>query len=114
LYAETDLLLAPSLWRESFGMVAREAVIHGVPVVASCAGGLPEAVGDGGVCLPPPAHSGNYRVRMTTDETRTWLEAVARELRRERAPRPELLTRTTAASVGAYRELLTGLSRATA
>jgi glycosyltransferase involved in cell wall biosynthesis len=106
LYAETDLVLAPSLWRESFGMVAREAVAHGVPVVASRVGGLPEAVGDGGVCLDPPVCTGRYRARMTADEIRTWLEAVIAGVRQERIPRPRLLTRGTDESVNAYRELL--------
>jgi glycosyltransferase involved in cell wall biosynthesis len=106
LYARTDLLLAPSLWQESFGMVAREAVAHGVPVLATRVGGLPEAVGRGGVCLDPPVHDGNYRVRMTGEEVRRWLRAVVEGLRREHRPQPELLSRTTAGSVRAYRELL--------
>jgi glycosyltransferase involved in cell wall biosynthesis len=89
-------------------MVAREAVAHGVPVLATRVGGLPEAVGHGGVCLDPPLHDGNYRVRMTGAEIRRWLEAVVEGLRGEYRPQPELLSRTTADSVRAYRELLVG------
>lgn len=37
-----DLLLVPSLGLESFGLVAREAMAHGVPVVASRRGALSE------------------------------------------------------------------------
>ncbi|MFV2116761.1 glycosyltransferase [Micromonospora sp. LOL_025] len=109
LYAETDLLLVPSLWQESFGMVAREAVVHGVPVVATRVGGLPEAVGDGGICLDAPPHGAGYHVRMTSAEIRSWLAAVVAGLRLGRRPQPELLTRATANSVRAYRDLLLSL-----
>ncbi|NEN04364.1 glycosyltransferase family 4 protein [Diaminobutyricibacter tongyongensis] len=46
-YAQADLLVAPSR-AESYGMVVTEAYARGIPVVASGAGGLPEAVGSGG------------------------------------------------------------------
>ncbi|WBB51949.1 glycosyltransferase family 4 protein [Verrucosispora sp. WMMD573] len=106
LYAETDLLLAPSLWQESFGMVAREAVIHGVPVVATRVGGLPQAVGAGGQCLPPPAWEDDYQVRMTTAEVRAWLAAVVTGLRGAHRRQPALLSRATSDSVRAYRAVL--------
>jgi glycosyltransferase involved in cell wall biosynthesis len=37
------ILLAPSLWPESFGYVVVEAMLRGIPVLASDIGGLPEA-----------------------------------------------------------------------
>ncbi len=40
--AELDVLIVPSLGLESFGLVAREALHHGVPVLASRRGALPE------------------------------------------------------------------------
>lgn len=45
----------PSLWEEPFGMIAVEAQMHGVAVVASRAGGLGEIVDDGvtGHYVPP-------------------------------------------------------------
>ncbi len=42
IFATLDLLLIPSLGLESFGLVAREAMHHGVPVLASRRGALCE------------------------------------------------------------------------
>ncbi|MFN8814241.1 MAG: glycosyltransferase [Acidobacteriota bacterium] len=39
----SSVLLAPSLWYEGFGLVATEALLRGVPVIASDHGGLTEA-----------------------------------------------------------------------
>lgn len=41
--ARTRLLLMPSLWYEGFGLSVMEALLHGIPVVASDSGGLTEA-----------------------------------------------------------------------
>ncbi|MGI5239045.1 glycosyltransferase [Dactylosporangium sp. CA-139066] len=38
------VLLVPSLWDETFGYTAVEALLHGVPVLAGDVGGLPEAM----------------------------------------------------------------------
>jgi glycosyltransferase involved in cell wall biosynthesis len=57
-YAVADLLVQPSRC-EAYGMVVSEALARGIPVVATAAGGLPEALGqapDGslpGVVVPP-------------------------------------------------------------
>ncbi|MGY5778205.1 glycosyltransferase [Rhizobium sp. LEGMi135b] len=47
LYAELDVLLAPSLWPESYGLVAREAASCGIWVVASTMGAIGEGIRDG-------------------------------------------------------------------
>ncbi|HEX3965934.1 MAG TPA: glycosyltransferase family 4 protein [Trebonia sp.] len=57
-YTTADLLVAPSR-SETYGMTVTEALAHGVPVIASDVGGLPEAFGsavDGtgpGQLIPP-------------------------------------------------------------
>ena len=55
LLAEADLLCAPSLGGESFGMVLTEAFASGTPVVCSDIAGYREVVRDGrdGVLVPP-------------------------------------------------------------
>lgn len=47
LYAEQDVLLAPSFWPESFGLVSREAVAAGLWVVASDRGAVGEGIEHG-------------------------------------------------------------------
>lgn len=41
--ARARVLVMPSLWDETFGYTAVEALLHGVPVIAANIGGLPEA-----------------------------------------------------------------------
>ena len=42
-YAEADLVVVPSLI-ETYGMVVTEALAHGIPVIATAAGGLPDTL----------------------------------------------------------------------
>ena len=51
VYGRTKILLAPSLWKEAWGRVASEAHCSGIPVVGTRRGGLPEAIGEGGIVL---------------------------------------------------------------
>jgi hypothetical protein len=46
------LLLMPSLWYEGFGLIAMEAMLRGLPVIASDAGGLQEALSEAGITVP--------------------------------------------------------------
>jgi len=43
-YTDADVLVVPSR-SETYGMVATEALAHGIPVIGAAVGGLPEAVG---------------------------------------------------------------------
>jgi len=54
VYAASDILVIPSLWREAFGLVALEALATGCPVIASSVGGLVEFVNEeNGIFVPP-------------------------------------------------------------
>ncbi|MCW5770428.1 MAG: glycosyltransferase [Rhodospirillaceae bacterium] len=52
IYAQTRLVLMPSIWEETFGRVVIEAQISGIPTIASDRGGLKATVGAGGIVLP--------------------------------------------------------------
>jgi glycosyltransferase involved in cell wall biosynthesis len=52
-YDETDLFVLATL-RETYGMAVAEALAHGLPVVATATGAIPELVGpDAGLIVPP-------------------------------------------------------------
>lgn len=53
IYEKCKILLVPSVWQEAYGRVALEAQLCGIPVIASNRGGLPEAVGTGGILIDP-------------------------------------------------------------
>ncbi len=59
-YAVTKVLLMPSLWNESFGLAAAEAMMNGIPVLASNRGALPETIG---VALPTIERPGALHAR---------------------------------------------------
>jgi glycosyltransferase involved in cell wall biosynthesis len=54
LMAEAWAVVVPSVWAEPFGLVALDAIVRGIPVVASNAGGLREIVDHGvsGLLVP--------------------------------------------------------------
>jgi glycosyltransferase involved in cell wall biosynthesis len=52
LLNEHKVLVVPSSWEEPFGIVALEGLACGCVVVGSSGGGLPEAMGSGGVSFP--------------------------------------------------------------
>lgn len=55
IYGQAKILFAPSQWEEAYGRVASEAQVSGIPVLGSTQGGMPEAIGDGGILLPATA-----------------------------------------------------------
>ena len=77
LYALTRVLLMPSLWNESFGLVAAEALANGVPVIASDRGALPEIVGDAAIVLPIASHfTPDQKMAPTAADVEPWLAAI--------------------------------------
>jgi glycosyltransferase involved in cell wall biosynthesis len=75
----TRICLFPSLWWESQGLAAVEAMVNGIPVIGSDRGGIPETLGDAGVVLPLPERLTPYtRELPTADEVAPWVEAVIR------------------------------------
>ena len=53
-YGQTKILLVPSLCEESFGRVALEALLNGIPPLCSDRGALPEVVGERELILQIP------------------------------------------------------------
>jgi glycosyltransferase involved in cell wall biosynthesis len=72
VYRRTRILLAPSQWEaETWGRVVSEAQFSGIPAVVSNRGGLPEAVGPGGIVLgfdAPAAEWATAIERLWTDD----------------------------------------------
>ncbi len=78
-WGKTRVCLMPSLWWESQGLVALEAMANGIPVVASDRGALPETLGGAGVVLPlPDRMTPSTRFLPSVEEITPWLDAVIR------------------------------------
>ena len=78
-WSVTRICLIPSLFRETHGMVATEALANGIPVLASDRGALPETLGDAGVTLPLPDHlTPESRHLPSPDEVAPWVKSIVR------------------------------------
>jgi glycosyltransferase involved in cell wall biosynthesis len=62
VYGRARLLLTPSLWYESGARVVGEALLNGIPVIATDNGGLPDLLGGSGhlLRLPSSLHQAPY------------------------------------------------------
>jgi glycosyltransferase involved in cell wall biosynthesis len=79
--AQTRVLLAPSVWPETFGYIVPEAMLHGIPVLASDVGGLREAALGAAILLPVvplERQDGHYVGR--AQDVRPWRAVVRRLL----------------------------------
>jgi glycosyltransferase involved in cell wall biosynthesis len=68
-YRDTDIFVLPS-YQEGYGMVYAEALAHGLPIVATTAGAIPETVPATASLLVPPGDATALRnalERMFTD-----------------------------------------------
>ncbi len=81
ILAGLDVVVAPALWREAFGLTVREALAAGRPVIVSRIGGLQDAVADGvaGRVVPPgdPAALAAAIAGLATDRDRLRAMAAA-------------------------------------
>lgn len=87
IFERTKVLLVPSLWGEAYGQVVVDAMLRGVPVLASNVGGLPEAKLGVDYVLPVNMIEryeldGEMRVQPVVPEqdVRPWAESLSRVL----------------------------------
>ncbi len=78
-YRVSRAVLMPSLWRESLGRVAIEAMANGIPVLASDRGALPETLGDAGFVftIPERCTPGSAAIP-TAHEVAPWVATIER------------------------------------
>lgn len=95
VYAVSKVVVAPSLWHESWGRVVTEANFNDIPVLGSNNGGIPEAMAYvGGICVDPPASSSKDYLCMPTDEEiAPWVEALEKLLSEDYTERCQEATR---------------------
>jgi glycosyltransferase involved in cell wall biosynthesis len=88
IYAEAKLVLVPSRWQEAWGRVVTEAQLSGIPVLASARGGLPEAVGPGGILVAPDAGLPEWARALSAlwDDPAQYAEAARAALAHSRRP----------------------------
>lgn len=83
LLRSARVLLVPSLWLENVPLVITEAMLAGVPVIASEVGGIPEVMLGTGICLPVAGvewtadRIGRIRPRAPRQPVRPWISATA-------------------------------------
>jgi glycosyltransferase involved in cell wall biosynthesis len=78
-YRVSRVVLMPSLWRESLGREAVEAIANGIPVLASDRGALPETLGDAGFVLAiPKRYTQSSPAVPTPREVAPWVAIIER------------------------------------
>ena len=97
IYQRCDLFVLPSRF-EGYGMVFAEAIAHGLPVVGTTAGAIPETVPDAAGVLVPP------------DDVET-LAAALRRLIEDPAERERLAAAARAARFPSWREQAVAFAR---
>jgi glycosyltransferase involved in cell wall biosynthesis len=78
-----DAVVVPSVWDEPFGLVAAEAQLAGVPVIASRRGALPEIVGGAGGLLVDPDEPSTLAAALRDVERGAGRGAAAEAARRQ-------------------------------
>ena len=90
VYGRARIVIAPSQWEEAFGRVAVEPQFSGIPVIASARGGLPEAVGPGGMLMDPGADADAWAQAVRRLWNDPALYAEKSRAARDYANRPEM------------------------
>jgi glycosyltransferase involved in cell wall biosynthesis len=76
-YQASRIVLMPSVWDEAFGRVAAEAMINGIPVLASRRGALSETLAEGGILIDvPDKFTPALREVATPEEVAPWVEKI--------------------------------------
>jgi glycosyltransferase involved in cell wall biosynthesis len=78
IFDATRILLVPSVIDEAFGMVAIEAMLKGIPVIASDAGGLPEAKLGVEYVIPVNSYQtiADYFLNPGIQDSKPWIDAI--------------------------------------
>ena len=93
-YRRAKLTLVPSFFDESFGRVAAESMLCGIPIIASDRGALPETVGKAGSLISiPRRYTPHTREVPLSEEAKPWVDEIVKlwdnadyyALRREQA-----------------------------
>jgi glycosyltransferase involved in cell wall biosynthesis len=104
IYRETKILLMPSVWFEAWGRAVSEAQVSGIPALASNSGGLPEAVGPGGLLVSPDASIDEWQRALSEmwDSTETYqrLSASAYQHARRKEMHPDVLLQSLLDVIG--------------
>jgi glycosyltransferase involved in cell wall biosynthesis len=78
-YRAAKLMLVPSLCQETLARVPIEAMLNGIPVLASRRGALSETVGENGYVFDVPArYTPATRAVPSAEEVGHWLETIER------------------------------------
>ena len=79
IFASVDVLLAPSVWYETFGFTVLEALSYGVPVIISRNVGARDIVGNGGILVEPGSAASLLEAveSLTQEKLKTWDQFVA-------------------------------------
>lgn len=87
IFERTKILLVPSVWGEAYGQVVVDAMLRGVPVLASNVGGLPEAKLGVDYVLPVNVveryvldAGGQVQPVIPEQDVRPWVETLGRVL----------------------------------
>ncbi|MBL8178915.1 MAG: glycosyltransferase family 4 protein [Bryobacterales bacterium] len=77
IFANTRILLVPSVWEEPSGRVAAEALVNSVPPIVSNRGGLEESCNGAGFVLPLPDDlTIHTRKPVSPQAVQPWLDAI--------------------------------------